>query len=149
MIAMLLWIVGCYGLAVAVVHLVYRFQNKLRGEKPAPWIHVVIVSHNDERHMEWIIRAYCWFAWLKGRRLKFTVVDQGSTDDTMTIISKLVHRSDEMSDTEVIHVNNRSEREEVLRHLESSRTPEETQLILMLHKQSDWRRVPYVAGGAL
>lgn len=149
MIAMLLWIVGCYGLAVAVVHLVYRFQNKLRGEKPAPWIHVVIVSHNDERHMEWIIRAYCWFAWLKGRRLKFTVVDQRSTDDTAAIISKLMHQHDELSDTEIIYVKSRREQEEVIRCLESTKASEETQLILRLHQQANWRRLPYVAGGAL
>lgn len=149
MIAMLLWIVGCYGLAVAVVHLVFRFQIKLRGEKPAAWIHVVIVSHNDERHMEWIIRAYYWFAWLKGRRLKFTVIDQGSTDDTTEIVSRLIHRNDEMNDAGVIHVNSRREQEEMIRRLESAKAPEETQLVLRLYQQADWRKVPYVAGGAL
>ncbi|MGZ9586276.1 glycosyltransferase family A protein [Paenibacillus marinisediminis] len=147
MIAMLLWIVGCYGLAVVVVHLVHRLQNKLRGVKPAPWMHVVIVSHNDERHMEWIIRAYSWFAWIKGRRLQFSVVDNNSTDDTTAIISKMVHRND--MTCHVVHVNSKKEQEDAVHRLQMQKQPEEVQIVLMLHKQADWRRVPFVAGGAL
>jgi len=147
MITMLLWIVGCYGLAVAVVHLVHRLQNKLRGDKQAPWMHVVIVSRNDERHMEWIIRAYCWFAWLKGKRLQFTVVDNGSTDDTSAIISRLIHHNEISCD--IVNVHSYKEQEEAVYRLEMLKQPTETQIVLTLSKKADWRRVPFMAGGAL
>lgn len=147
MIAMLLWIVGCYGLAVAVVHLTYRLHLKLRGKESIPWMHVVIVSHNDERHMEWVIRAYCWFAWIKGRKLKFTVVDHSSSDDTSDIVGRLVKHHDVTCD--MVHANSKKEQVAEVRRLEAMKQPEETLIVLVLHSQSDWRRIPFVAGGAL
>lgn len=90
MIAMLCWIVGCYGMAVAAVHLAHGWQKLMRGSRPAPWMHVVIVSENDERHIEWMVRAFGFYTWLRGRQLHMTLLDCGSTDATLAIAERAV-----------------------------------------------------------
>ncbi|WP_028543952.1 hypothetical protein [Paenibacillus taiwanensis] len=147
MIAMLLWIVGCYGVAVATVHLMHHLHNKLRGDKPVPWMHVIVATHNDERHMEWIVRAYCWFAWLKGRRLHLTMVDSGSIDATIDIVWRIARRYDVTCD--MMNVSSVKEQMEVVALLEKKRQVEELQVVLYLKRKEDWRKVPFMVGSSL
>ncbi|WP_028593803.1 hypothetical protein [Paenibacillus assamensis] len=147
MITMLGWIVLCYGLAAVAVHLAHRLTKKLRGNRPQPWIHVVIVAQNDERHLEWIIRAYCWYAWFKGKRLEISVLDGGSTDETLLIVNRMMGRYGV-----VCHVMNESTvkaRDERVVELQQAKEAEETQIILYLHRQDDWRKLPFLAGSTV
>ncbi|UHA75702.1 glycosyltransferase [Paenibacillus sp. 481] len=146
MIAMLLWIVCCYAVAVAAVHLVHRWQT-LRGSKPVSWRHVVIVTENDERYMEWLIQAYCWFAWLKGQRLHITVVDEGSKDCTEQITRRVVRRHG--VSWEWKRVSCAAEREYVLQELERQQAPEEALVVIRPQCIEDWAKVPFMARGAL
>lgn len=147
MITTLLWIVGCYGLAVAAVHLMHLLQKKLYKDKPSPWMHVVLVTHNDERHMEWIVRAYCWFAWLKGRRLQFTIVDRHSRDATLPILMRIVSGYDVAC--HVIESHSVKEQEQTVQQLEEAKKTEESFIVLHLGSRDDWRRIPFVVGGTL
>ena len=146
MIAMLLWIVGCYGLAVAAVHLAHKWQKLLRGAAPAPWMHVVIVTENDERHMEWLMRAYSWYAWLKGRRLHFTVVDCGSTDATIHIAA-LAAQGHGVS-WQGLYIR-QDELETVLMDLQQQQAAEEILIVVQPRRKEDWTKVPFVAGSAM
>ncbi|MBG9735074.1 glycosyltransferase [Paenibacillus alvei] len=146
MIAMLCWIVGCFGLAIAAVHLAHQWQQLVRGVRPAPWMHVVLVTENDERHIEWVIRAYSWFAWLKGRKLHFTFVDSGSTDDTFPIASRVTER-DEVSWS--LLAIQRDELDMTLNELKQRQSEEEVLVVIEPRRQEDWRKVPFKARSAL
>lgn len=146
MIAMLCWIVGCFGLAIAAVHLAHRWQQLIRGARPAPWMHVVLVTENDERHIEWVIRAYSWFAWLKGRKLHFTFVDRGSTDDTFRIASRVTEGNEVSWSLLAIQ---RDEVETTLHVLKQRQAEEEALIVIEPRRNEDWLKVPFKARSAL
>jgi hypothetical protein len=85
MVLGLLWIVGMYALCVGIAHLLFvlfqRHPKKLK--------HYVLVTNNVEQHIEWYLGSLFLFSWLKGTEYKVTVVDEGSTDETLAIIQKL------------------------------------------------------------
>lgn len=145
MLAMFFWIVGCYGLAVAAVHFSYKWQQ-YRGATPAPWMHVVLVTENDERHVERMIRAYSWFAWLKGYRLHFTIIDSGSTDATSRIAARI-------ADGEGLSFNllniQRDRLEGVLNGLERWKSSEEVLIVIEPRCKEDWRKIPFMARSVL
>lgn len=145
MIAMLCWIVGCFGLAIAAVHLAHQWKQLVRGARPAPWMHVVLVTENDERHIEWVIRAYSWFAWLKGRKLHFTFVDSGSTDATFPIASRVMSGYDVSWNLLVIQ---RNELEATLQGLKQQAVAE-TLIVIEPRSTEDWRKIPFKARSAL
>lgn len=87
MIEGMLWIITIYGLGAAAVHVVH-FRLMQRGFVMEPK-HVTIVSKHSQLQIEWTIRSLLFAAWLKGEALRITVIDLGSTDDTLAILRKL------------------------------------------------------------
>lgn len=146
MITMLCWVVGCYGAAIAVVHLAHRCQQLVRGARPAPWMHVVLVTENDERHIEWVIRAYSWFAWLKGRRLDFTIVDSDSTDATFQIAARLAARYG--GSWSLLTLQN-EKLETILHGVRQRKAKEEMLIVIEPRRIEDWRKVPFKARSAI
>ncbi|NKI20947.1 glycosyltransferase [Paenibacillus dendritiformis] len=145
MIAMLCWIFGCYGIAVAAVHLAHGWQKLVRGSRPAPWMHVVIVSENDERHIEWMVRAFGFYTWLRGRQLHMTLLDCGSTDATLAIAERAV-RGARISWNAVVITP--AEVDRVLDDLESTQ-PAEAFVVVRLNRAEDLRKVPFMSGSAI
>ncbi|CAH8719579.1 glycosyltransferase [Paenibacillus thiaminolyticus] len=146
MIAMLCWIVGCYGMAVAAVHLAHGWQKLMRGSRPAPWMHVVIVSENDERHIEWMVRAFGFYTWLRGRQLHMTLLDCGSTDATLAIAERAVRGAGISWNADVVSPE---EVERVLDKLESSQPAEAALVVVRLNRAEDLRKVPFMSGSAI
>lgn len=146
MFAMLFWIIiGFYGLAVAAVHLAYNWQQH-RGGKRAPWMHVILVTENDERHIERMIRAYCWFAWLKGCKLHFTVVDSGSTDATFRIAARAADGAG--VSWRILNIQ-RNRLKELLNELEQRKAREEILTIIEPCRKEDWGKIPFLARSVL
>jgi mevalonate kinase len=83
----LLWIVGCYGAAVALLHMLIGAR---RG-KESRTARVLLITQNNASHIEWYIRSLFFFSRVKGRELAVTVLDEGSMDDTVRIIERLSH----------------------------------------------------------
>ena len=52
-------------------------------------IHYVLYTLNDQQHIEWVIRSLLWFYFLHGKSITVTIIDEGSSDDTMAIVSTL------------------------------------------------------------
>lgn len=79
-------IICCYLIGVMAVHVVYRCisQNLRRSVH-----HYVIVTRNHEKEAELIMRAITWHAWLKGIEVSISVIDEGSRDNTLSIIRRL------------------------------------------------------------
>lgn len=83
----LLWIVGCYGLSIAVLHILFG-SRKASSKKAA---RVLLITKNNENQIEWYIRSLFFFSRVKGWELQTTVIDKGSSDDTLKIIERLSH----------------------------------------------------------
>ena len=81
----LLWIVGCYGISIAVLHLLYE-TRKRRAPVAA---RVLLITHNNQTQIEWYIRSLFFASRIKGRNIAATVLDEGSTDETLRIIERL------------------------------------------------------------
>ncbi|KIL40645.1 hypothetical protein SD70_12050 [Gordoniibacillus kamchatkensis] len=80
-------IMACYLMAVVLVHAYGRLMiGRKNGRKPA---HVVLITNNNESQIEWYVRSLYFFSKFRGRQIDTTVLDEGSTDDTLRIVEKL------------------------------------------------------------
>ncbi|WP_248929409.1 hypothetical protein [Paenibacillus hamazuiensis] len=86
----LLWIVGSYAAAIAFVHWMYRIS---RGKRKR-LTHYVLVTLNNQLQMEWYLRSLFFFSRMKGRSISVTIVDEGSTDETLDIARRISHEKD-------------------------------------------------------
>lgn len=84
-----LWFVGIYAVGIGLVHLSHlMFQ---RGEMKV--MHYVLITHNNQLQVEWLMRSILWFSWMKGKNIKISVLDTGSSDDTLAIVKHMtLHR---------------------------------------------------------
>ncbi|MUT65025.1 hypothetical protein [Paenibacillus sp. NEAU-GSW1] len=78
-------VVGCYALVAALVHLIFW----LRRDRVQVSKHYVLVAHNQHMRMEWLLRSFFSFSRRTGTEVKLTVVDAGSTDQTVGIVDRL------------------------------------------------------------
>ncbi|MGN7359296.1 hypothetical protein ACTHPF_16215 [Paenibacillus sp. SAF-054] len=85
MLTPLLWILTVYALAVAAVHVYHAWQKRKHTRR----IHYILVTSNHERQIEWYIRALGLYALVTGTRLRLTVLDANSDDDTLGIVERL------------------------------------------------------------
>jgi hypothetical protein len=83
MIVGLCWIVGSYALCIGMVHLIRRL-NQARRKNQVP-IHYLLLTRNNQTQIEWYLRYLAFIAWWQGRSFKVTLLDDGSTDDTLAI----------------------------------------------------------------
>ncbi|MDQ1911270.1 hypothetical protein RAC89_12520 [Paenibacillus sp. GD4] len=82
----LVGIMGTYAVGILLIHwLHWRFQR--RGLERM--MHYVLVTRNNQLQVEWYIRSLGFFSWLKGRAITVTLVDEGSTDETLSIVARL------------------------------------------------------------
>lgn len=90
MVLGLLWIIGIYGLCALLVHVVHSGFH--RHPKEVLVKHYVLITHNNQLHIEWYMRSLILFSWLKGKEIKVTVMDEGSSDDTVAIVEKMARK---------------------------------------------------------
>lgn len=81
----LLWIIGCYGTSIALLHIGFG----LRSRKSKQTARVLLITRNNAIQIEWYIRSLFFFSRMKGRELIVTILDDGSADDTIRIIERL------------------------------------------------------------
>lgn len=86
MIIGFLWIVGCYASCIAIAHWLYRRASQQGKLQP---VHYVLITCNHQNQIEWVIRSLLFFSQFKGRPIFISVIDEGSSDDTLAIIARL------------------------------------------------------------
>lgn len=104
MLEVLLLVIGCYALAALSVHLAFRIW---RGRQQASK-HFVLVADVRQKNMEWYMRSLFSFSKRMGKDVRLTIVDQGITDETLSIVERFsrdgkeikVHSKDIGSDSE-------------------------------------------------
>lgn len=82
----LVWIMGTYAVGILLIHWLH-WRWKRRGLERK--MHYVLVTRNNQMQVEWYIRSLGFFSWLKGRSIAVTLVDEGSTDETLAIAGRL------------------------------------------------------------
>ena len=80
---MLLAIIGCYAFAALMVRAAARRNPGRRAGT-----HVVLFAGNQDGRIEWYLRRLRWWSLRTGRDVRITLVDCGSTDDTVAIAER-------------------------------------------------------------
>lgn len=123
----LFFIIGVYALGAAVVHA--ASNHRFRGH--ASDRHYVLYTHNDGHLVEWAVRSLIWFYWLQGGRLQITIIDEGSTDDTLPI-------ADSLARTHELQVH----RGGVLSTSSLASTSAGERVEIRLRRSEDWGKLP-------
>jgi hypothetical protein len=79
-------IMACYLMTFVLLQAYGRLLSRRNVRKP---FHVVLVTKNNQSQIEWYVRSLYFFCKLKGRQIDTTVLDEGSTDDTLRIVERL------------------------------------------------------------
>lgn len=140
MVAQLLWILAVYGIAVALIHIMHARQLRRAGEGTGRRRHYVLITSNHERQVEWYLRALSWYALLSGTRVRVTVLDDQSYDDTLKIVQRLTH----LSGIELVYGTWRSD-DSASREVEADPNEEEV-IRIDLRNPMEAVRIPYVQG---
>jgi hypothetical protein len=80
-----LFIIGTYFCSAIIIHLAYSRISMNNTEST----HYVLYTLDNQLHIEWIIRSLVLFYWLQGKSISITIIDEGSSDDTLAILSLL------------------------------------------------------------
>ncbi|SEU14062.1 glycosyltransferase family A protein [Paenibacillus sp. NFR01] len=89
MAAQLIWIAAVYAAAVVLVHLLHRRSKSPLKGRFGKRIHYIVVTRNHEAVLEWYTRVLGIEAFVTGKNIRITVLDDGSTDGTLRIAAKL------------------------------------------------------------
>ncbi len=54
--------------------------------------HLVVISADSQATIEWWVRSYVFWNWVRGEVCRCTCIDLGSTDDTLAILQRLKRR---------------------------------------------------------
>ncbi|MGE6231033.1 hypothetical protein [Paenibacillus chitinolyticus] len=79
----LMLFVGSYIFCVCMLHALKRPNEEIRS------YHLLLVTKDNQLHIEWYIRSLFFLARFSGKSLSVSVIDEGSTDDTLRIAEKL------------------------------------------------------------
>ena len=88
MVVGLLVIGGVYALCAVVIHMAHGYSDTANVRK-SPVYHLAVVTRNSQTRIEWYLYAYLFISWLRGRQTVITVFDEGSTDETCTIVRRI------------------------------------------------------------
>lgn len=139
MVSYMGWILLGYGLAAMLVHFlhgVFRRRQPNNGKR----LHYVLVTHNYENRMEWVLRALSWYARFRGESVKVTVLDEASQDDTLDIIRRLQNQSG----IELTVMGLMSAAEDETARDSGTLTEEEIKVHVDLRNPQEAAKIPYV-----
>jgi hypothetical protein len=127
-----LWIFWSVALSVALFFLIRFFSRRFGDQYHRKAIHLVILTHNSQQSVEWMIRSYHFWNGNKGRRGKITCIDTGSTDDTLKILERLEQRYTQL---EIIRMHPHVESDEMIKEwLEEWQKQKEKLIVLDLRE---------------
>jgi len=81
----ILWIIGSYAASIVLVH--WCYQRDRQEDRKA--VRIWLITNNNQMQVEWFVRSLYFVSWLKGRDIQMTLVDEGSTDETLAIAERL------------------------------------------------------------
>lgn len=142
MVAHLLWILVIYGLAAGFIHFLHALRHRKGSRARRSLMHYILITSNHERQVEWYLRALSLYALFSGTRVRVTVLDDRSEDDTMNIVQRLKNLSGielYAGDWNTLECMNKKMHSKVL-------SIDERIIRLDLRISSEAARIPYVQG---
>lgn len=85
MVSLIALVLGSYVLAALSVHLIRYYGRRHRSLKSQ---HYVLYARNDASRMEWFLRSIGWYSRRSGTEVRVTVIDCGSSDETLAIVGR-------------------------------------------------------------
>lgn len=131
MIVGLLSIFGAYGLAIAIVHLV---RSRFRWNRRKP-IHYVLITRNNEMHIEWYLRTLLFVSRMKARTIHIVIMDERSEDDTVAIAERLA--AAKPYDIEITEWNETSQLDQFIARYEN-----EEVVLVRLSNEKEMQTIP-------
>lgn len=89
MVTQLIWIATIYVSAAIMIHMLHNRQQVRQTTRSRKWVHYIVITQNHESVVEGYIRALTFQALQTGKRLRVTFMDDGSSDGTLGIVSRL------------------------------------------------------------
>lgn len=89
MMAQLIWIGAVYASAVMCVHALKFRESRGTPRQAGNWLHYILIVRNHEAIVEGVIRAMTVQSLLTGKPVRLTYMVDGSTDQTLRILSAL------------------------------------------------------------
>lgn len=94
MIMSMLTIIAIYGMGIVLVHWHFARTRSLcriaglgkHANGGADSEHYLLISDDNQHQIEWILRSLLLHSWIKGKDIRISVLDQGSSDDTIDIV---------------------------------------------------------------
>ncbi|MCF6093399.1 hypothetical protein L1765_05230 [Microaerobacter geothermalis] len=87
MIFFILFLLAVYGLTSIVIQLISYFQW---GFHPTTTKHYTLLIYQSQRNIEAVMRSLYSWSRLKGIPISITIIDFGSTDDSLKIVQRLL-----------------------------------------------------------
>ncbi len=131
------WIIWSAALYVVMFFLIkhlsvyfgYYYHNKA--------YHLVIITRNSQRSIEWMIWSYHFWNGTKGKKGKITCIDTGSTDDTLAILERLTQRYPQL---EILKIPPNVNAEEAIQDWLESNRQNKGKLIVLDMREPDQSR---------
>lgn len=140
MVAHLLWILAVYGIAALLVHIIHARHLRRNGKDTKRRMHYVLITSNHERQVEWYLRALSLYALMSGTRIRVTVLDDQSHDDTLRIVERLTP----MTGIELVYGTWRSGNSSL--HDTNGESGDPPIMTIDLRNPLEAIRIPYVQG---
>ncbi|QKG85672.1 hypothetical protein GXN76_15260 [Kroppenstedtia pulmonis] len=85
----LLWGIGVYvtfRVVAFLVDAIFRYPSRNDADL------LILLTENSQGSIEWIVRSFFFWKWLKGKPCRIICLDTGSSDDTPRILKRLEQR---------------------------------------------------------
>jgi hypothetical protein len=86
------WVLWSVALYIGLFFLIKKLSRWVGNYYHNKAVHLVILTHNSQHSIEWMIWSYHFWNGTKGKRGNMTCIDTGSTDDTLLILDRLKQR---------------------------------------------------------
>lgn len=84
MIKLLLFVIGCYIIAAAIVHVYYYFSSRQQLTKR----HYILLDHEQQESIEWYYRSIKRFSYWMGIPVQITVVNTQPCGDLRQMVDR-------------------------------------------------------------
>lgn len=131
------WIIWGIALYVAMFFLIKFLSKYLGNYYHNKAYHLVMITHNSQQSIEWMIRSYHFWNVTKGKHRKdslVTCMDLGSIDDTLVILQRLQQRYPQL---QIIKMDSYGNGDEAIHQWLLSQKQSKEKLIVLDLRMSD------------
>lgn len=128
------WIIS-FALAYVILLLALKLGQKIyQSSYHHKASHLILITQNNQRTIEGFIRSYMVAKRMDSKNIRITVVDTGSTDDTLKILKRIRFKIDQL---EVISLQDTPNQEEAIHRIVQSARMEQSSVLVLDLRNSE------------